>query len=45
MSVFMIVRIAFKGKEHEVGCRVDGDGVGFVGEEGVAELVKSRRGR
>ena len=36
--------IAFQGKEREMGGGVNGDGVGFVGEVGFAELVKARRG-
>src|SRR5205823_898140 len=34
------VGIAFEWKEHEVGGGVNGDRVGFVGEVGLAELLK-----
>jgi hypothetical protein len=40
-----LVGIAFQGKEREMGGGLNGDGVGFVGEMGLAELVKARRGR
>jgi len=40
-----LVGIAFEGEEHEVGGGVDGDGVGFVGQVGLPELVKSIPGR